>query len=97
METVNITSNVISLLVYFDPSHMQWLLNLVYCLAPYRKKQQFWDLLTNITNSFSDPSPPLEDFNSILTHSEKISGKLVAQSSNPKGLKLFMETFGFVD
>ncbi|XP_035545422.1 uncharacterized protein LOC118348263 [Juglans regia] len=97
IELVNISANMISALVYSDPVHVPWLLNLVYCPAAVNQKQWFWDMLSQTTDSFSGPSLAIGDFNSILSQSEKFGGKSFAQSSTLKGLPLFMNRFGFVD
>lgn len=48
---------------------------MVYCPAPYSKKQSFWDQLMKITETYPEPSLAIGDFNSILTQSEKQGGK----------------------
>ncbi|KAG6650034.1 hypothetical protein CIPAW_06G015500 [Carya illinoinensis] len=82
---------------YFDLMHMPWLSNAVYCPAPYRNKQKFWDQLEKVTESFYGPIFTIGDFNSVLFQSEKLGGFPIACTSSPKGLQLYMEKFGFMD
>ncbi|KAF5446365.1 hypothetical protein F2P56_032000 [Juglans regia] len=97
VEIVNSASNIISVLIYSDPAHCPWMLNIIYCLAKFSKKLKFWDDLTAVTKSFLGPSVIIGDFNSILNQSEKFDGKPYASTSNPKDLKLFLEQTGFID
>lgn len=97
VEIVNSGSNIISVLIYSDPTHCPWMLNMVYCPVKYSEKSKFWDDLTAVTESFLGPSIVIGDFNSILDQSEKFGGKPHASTSNPKDLKLFLEKIGFID
>lgn len=85
------------MLVYLDPCHNSWLLNLVYCPAQNLKNNLFWDKLNTITEAYPSPMLVIRDFNSVLNQFENIGDKPVANPSTPTGLQLYMDNQGLID
>lgn len=97
VETVFITSSVIAMLVYSDPTHTPWLLTLVYCPAQKKHKPNFWNILNTLSKNYPGPLLSIGDFNSILKQSEKSGGMRFATTSSLNDLALYMEQQGMVD
>ena len=74
VEQINQSPSQISCLVYSNPVTQPWLLTCSY--APHNgSKVTYWNLLSDIGNSFTGPWLNLGDFNTILFPCEKLGGR----------------------
>lgn len=74
LEVIFDNKNIIACLVYFDPPTDVWLLLLVYGPPKVAHREAFWNLVTNLTESFSGPWMLLGDCNSYSLSSDKSGG-----------------------
>lgn len=96
VEVISIKENVISLLVYLNPSHTPWLLSVVYGPTLWHQKAAFWTLLHSVAGAFGGPWLCLGDFNCLLASWEKHGGLPFASSSHYP-LQHLMDAFGLID
>ena len=64
LEVIYDNKNIIACLVYYDPPSDVWLLLLVYGPPKVAHRKAFWELVTNLTESFSGSWMLLGDCNS---------------------------------
>lgn len=98
MEVVSFNENIISLSVYYDPSHSPWLLTVVYGPIICQQKFVFWESLHSVAADFGGPWLCLEDFNCVMASWEKQGGlPLASSSSTSNPLQNLMDSFGLID
>ena len=81
-EVIYDNKNIIACLVYSDPPSNVWLLLLVYGPPKVAHREVFWELVTNLTESFSGPWMLLGDCNSYSSSSDKCGGRSRGDSSS---------------
>ena len=82
LEVIYDNKNIIACLVYFDPPSDVWLLLLVYGPPKVAHREAFWELVTNLTESFLGPWMLLGDCNSHSSSSDKCGGSSRVDSSS---------------
>ncbi|PON60277.1 Endonuclease/exonuclease/phosphatase [Trema orientale] len=79
-EPTFLSKNVISGLVYSDPSNSPWLLSTIYGPPNLSDRATFWDNLSIMTSNFNGPWLLIGDFNGTLSSADKVGGNLLGPS-----------------
>jgi hypothetical protein len=90
------SANILSAWCYSDPPNNPWLLSCIYGPPVYKNKSMFWDSLLDVGKDYYGPWLCIDDFNMILSQSDKYGDRPYACSSND-AFHSSLDLFGMID